>query len=321
MIMGLINRRNVSITFLFSLFSFLFAPALSAQTGTIASELQRLDALIKDTAAEVGVKKEALNTKARLLELTGNIEDAASVWNEAAFAEAAKRDDKALVKSAACFAAMGEYAQADTALKTILLTSNDAQSVKEARFLSAQIEVLRNGEKGLPVLLAFLENPDYASSQPQIYYLLWKISGSESHKAKLIADFPQSPEALLARDENASIVPLLTPMWVLFPGREQLAFSAPSAEASTENTVSAHVGIENEEKNTPPILIQVGLYSKEENAVAMLGRLKSKGFTASISSKTVSGTTYWQVTIPPGTDANRTIMILKDAGFESFPVF
>jgi hypothetical protein len=53
----------------------------------------------------------------------------------------------------------------------------------------------------------------------------------------------------------------------------------------------------------------------------MVSRLISRGFTAELSQKLVNGATYWTVTVPPGKDSNRTIMGLKDAGFESFPVF
>jgi cell division septation protein DedD len=86
---------------------------------------------------------------------------------------------------------------------------------------------------------------------------------------------------------------------------------------ASSNTFSANDSAEQD----APVLIQVGLYSKQENAQSMLDRLKSKGFTGTMSSKTVSGTPFWQVTLSPGADANQTIMILKDAGFESFPVF
>ncbi len=222
--MGSINFRN-SFSFLFSLFSFLFVSVLSAEdygpAGSLVSEIQRLDALIQDADIDDAVQKDALSEKARLLEMTGNIEDAARTWNEASFAEANKRDDYALLRSAVCLAAMAEYDKADAALKMILLTGRDAQSQKDARYLSAQIEVLRDGEQGFPALLTFLENPEYASSRPGIYYLLWKISGSEQYKTKLISDFPESLETRLAR-EDTSVIPALTPMWFLFPGEDFL---------------------------------------------------------------------------------------------------
>jgi tetratricopeptide (TPR) repeat protein len=320
--MGSIKFRTIILYFLICSLFIINCSLLLAQTfgpaGSFSDEMQRLDAIIAGT--NLGTKKTALVEKASLLEMTGSIEEAARTWNEAAFAESAQRDDNALLRSAACFTAMGEYSQADDALRTILLTGTHAASIKNARLLSAKIEVLRNGEQSFPVLLSFLENPEYASSKPGIYYLLWKISGSETYKAKLINDFPQSPEALLAQGNNASLTPAFTPMWLLFPGREQLVVSVPvtnTPSASSANT-SENPSVSATET---PVLLQVGLYSRQENAEAMVDRLSAKGFSGNISTKTVSGTVYWQVTLPPGQDSNQTIMILKDAGFESFPVF
>jgi cell division protein FtsN len=67
--------------------------------------------------------------------------------------------------------------------------------------------------------------------------------------------------------------------------------------------------------------LQTGLFSREENAQAAVSRLAAKGFAATISQKPVNGVVYWAVSVAPGEDSNRTIMRLKDAGFESFPVF
>jgi tetratricopeptide (TPR) repeat protein len=320
--MGLTKTRSIIFYLLIvhcSLFSLLPAQSFGP-AGSLSEEIQRLEIIIQDTKIDGAAKKSALIEKAQLFEITGNIEEAAKTWNEAAFAESNKRDDNALFRCAACFAAMGDYSRADAHLKTILLTGNNAKSLKDAKYLSAQIEVLRKGENGFPVLLAFLENPDYNSFQPEIYYLLWKVSGSEKYKSTLIADFPESPEALLAQENNSAISPAFTPMWLLFPGREQLVFSAPITE-TTHPANQPSVKNENETESESPVLLQAGLYSKQENAQAMVNRLKSKGFTGTISTKAVSGTMYWQVTLLPGTDSNRTIMQLKDAGFETFPVF
>jgi hypothetical protein len=53
----------------------------------------------------------------------------------------------------------------------------------------------------------------------------------------------------------------------------------------------------------------------------MAARLAGRGFTAEVSQKLVNGVTHWTVNIPAGENANQTMLTLKDAGFESFPVF
>jgi cell division protein FtsN len=70
-----------------------------------------------------------------------------------------------------------------------------------------------------------------------------------------------------------------------------------------------------------PRVLQTGIFNREENARAMAARLAARGFTADVSQKPVNGLTHWTVTIPAGENANQTMLKLKDAGFESFPVF
>jgi hypothetical protein len=53
----------------------------------------------------------------------------------------------------------------------------------------------------------------------------------------------------------------------------------------------------------------------------MVERLKKAGFDAGLRRRTVNGTGYWAVSVPPGGDINETIRILKEAGFDSFPVY
>jgi hypothetical protein len=78
-------------------------------------------------------------------------------------------------------------------------------------------------------------------------------------------------------------------------------------------------------KTAPDILpvqfLQTGLFSREENAQAHARRLNAAGFSPQIRIRNINGVEHWAVTVPAGTDMNQTIMELKTAGFESFPVF
>jgi hypothetical protein len=68
-------------------------------------------------------------------------------------------------------------------------------------------------------------------------------------------------------------------------------------------------------------VLQIGLFSREENTQAMAEKLKNAGFAAIVNRRRVNGTEYWAVGVPPGENINATILRLKDAGFESFPVY
>jgi hypothetical protein len=106
--------------------------------------------------------------------------------------------------------------------------------------------------------------------------------------------------------------------WFLFPGRDAISLAAPAAPVVPEPV---------DQKRTPedagrtPVVLQTGLFSREENARALAERLRRAGFQTDITRRGVKGVDYWAVNVPAGADMGRTIIRLKDAGFESFPVF
>jgi hypothetical protein len=53
----------------------------------------------------------------------------------------------------------------------------------------------------------------------------------------------------------------------------------------------------------------------------MAERLRRGGFTPLVTRRRVNGTEYWAVGVSPGENMNDTILALKNAGFESFPVY
>jgi hypothetical protein len=177
-----------------------------------------------------------------------------------------------------------------------------------------------------------MDDPDYGDLKPAVYYTLWKISGADTYRNRLLAEYPSSPEARIIEDgQTVTARPLA--LWVLFPGREGIlqgvpVISAPSSPASAGNVPvpAANPPAGAPESSAPSgereaAVLQTGLFSREENARAMAERLKAAGFEAHVSPRTVNGTAYWAASVPSGPDINRTILALKNAGFESFPVY
>jgi cell division septation protein DedD len=68
-------------------------------------------------------------------------------------------------------------------------------------------------------------------------------------------------------------------------------------------------------------MLQTGLFSREENAAALAERLRRAGFSPMVSKKTINGSEHWAVGVIPGPDPSKTMLLLKDQGFESFPVY
>jgi cell division septation protein DedD len=321
----------------------------------LGTEIQRLEGILEKPGAGGAERRDALRRLARLQEISGNMEGAAAFWIRAA-SEGEGRDDGALLRGAQALAAMGEWEKAGEAAKTLLLSAGNREILLEARLLGAQIEGFRSGNGS--VLVSLLDNRDYESLKPAVYYTLWKIQGDEAWKNRLLAECPRSPEGRIAAGDTAAVSALPRAMWLLLPGRAGFstvtpgpaaaaavsagaavpgrpspaetgspagagapaaapAFSTPAADTAPA-PVPAAPPARNAEK--PAALLQTGLFGREANAGAMAERLRNAGFRPAVSRRTVNGTGYWAVTVEPEQDMRQTILRLRDAGFESFPV-
>jgi hypothetical protein len=302
----------------FILFSFLlFAPALYGQSGgsrglSLAAEMRNLEKILEKTDLSPERRRETLSSMARLQELSGNIEGAAKFWFDAAAADRAGQDDP-LLRGGACYAAMGEWEKALAAVRTVSLNSQNRQFLIRARLLEARIEAFFSpGNFALPSgtetgvsLISLLAEEGFEAYKPSIYYTLWKLSGTEDWKSRLINEYPRSPEgriAAAAEKGKPAVSAAPVPLWLLFPGRG-------GADPSRENDSAAGP------------LLQAGLFSVETNALELAERLRLAGFSPQIGRRTVNGRDYYTVNVSFNEDINKTIRELAGAGFESFPVF
>jgi hypothetical protein len=307
---------------------------LSAQSGeasSLAAEIGKGENL----PSKPEEKYQALLRLARLLQLSWNLERAAAVWLEAASAAPGGRDGRALLEGSRILIALGEYERAGEGIQAALA---GGQEKLGAEYLAALFEAFRSGDDS--ALARMAAEADFAPWRGEIYYTLWKISGGDQWKTRLIEEFPRSPEALIAQG-SGSVSAAATPHWLLFPGRASVSVSAatPPAPASVPAAVPSAPSAS---AVTPPppaagpapaaqaaaasagtggVFLQAGLYGREENALSMAEGLKKAGFDARLRRRTVNGTGYWAVAVPPGPDMNGTIRALKEAGFDSFPVY
>jgi hypothetical protein len=293
--------------------------------SSLAAAITDTEALSVKPGLAGAERRGVLENLARLCQLSGNMEGAAKAWTDAAFAEQGKRDDNALLEGAACFIALGEMDKAEASVRTVLLTGRDQGALFRARYLGAQLEAFRSADTS--ALIALIDDPDYGDLKPAVYYTLWKISGADTYRNRLLAEYPLSPEArIIENSQTVSARPLA--LWVLFPGREGIVMApaisaAPAAPAQTANPPGREpeAAPEAASGERAAAVLQTGLFGREGNALAMAERLKTAGFEARVSPRTVNGTAYWAVSVPPGADINGTILALKNAGFESFPVY
>jgi hypothetical protein len=184
------------------------------------------------------------------------------------------------------------------------------------------------GADGIAALSALLDEGDYGEFKASICYTLWKTSGADIWKDRLIAEFPRSPEGRIAAADSGAvntagaISAAPTAMWLLLPGREGIATvpaAVPSAAPAAPLVPSVPAPAETGAANGT--VLQTGLFGREANAQAMADRIRAAGFTPIISPRSVNGADYWAVSVPAGSDMGATILQLKNAGVESFPVF
>ncbi|MDR2158482.1 MAG: SPOR domain-containing protein [Treponema sp.] len=298
------------------------APLFGQDPVLLGTEIQNLERILEKPGIDDTEKHAALRRLARLQELSGNMERAAGFWILAAGGKGGVRDDEALLRGACAFSAMGEWEKAGEAVKTLLLSAGDRDILLDARLLGAQIEGFRSGNSS--ILMSLLDNRDYEPFKSVIYYTLWKIQGDEAWKNRLLAECSPSPEGRIAAGDTVPVNVLPRAMWLLLPGRPGFSAETPDSAVSAppvpaNSTSAAPVPARNAGK--PATLLQTGLFGRKENAGIMAEKLRNAGFNPSVGRRTVNGTGYWAVTVEPGQDVQRTILHLKAAGFESFPVY
>jgi cell division septation protein DedD len=325
---------------LFAAALFLVGAGLYAQNivpGQLGTEIQALEQKLSRVGASPSERHDALVRLAQLRQLSGNIAGAAVNWLDAATAD--PNDDSALAAGAYCLAAIGEWEKAALTLRPLLASDRWGPAMLQAQFLDACLKAWSANDAS--PLTALAEAPEFAAMRPIIYYTLWQTltrnpratgtdaagtAGAESWKSRLLAEFPQSPEARAASPEKQKDSPAIStvqsPLWLLFPGT---AGSSPVGTAKPVAPAPVSPSASTPTVSTPSVapsgvVLQTGLFSKEANARAQSEALRKAGFTASISRKLVNGAEYWAVTVPEGQDQRKTTADLKKAGFDSFPV-
>jgi cell division septation protein DedD len=332
--MGLINKRAYIVIILFL---FIGMEQWAQSPWQFGTEILNLEQKLANPAITAYERYEALVRLARLKQLSGNISSAAANWLDAAAIN--PNDDSALVAGAYCLTAIGEWERAYAAIQPLIASARRGPAALQAFYLDAYLKTLSYANAS--PLAALAGDPGFASLRPMIYYTLWQIlirnpnisgaGNADTWKTRLIAEYPGSPEALIAGAGNggASISAVQSPMWLLFPGAPVSGSAAPAsrppAPAQTvpgsrpaEPAVSVPHPPAVSVPNTPAL--QTGVFSREANAAAQAEALRKAGFTATVSRKLVNGAERWAVTVPAGQNTNKTIQDLKKAGFDSFPV-
>jgi hypothetical protein len=211
---------------------------------------------------------------------------------------------------------MGEWDRALTVLEPLL-----SKNIR-ASFLNISIKAIETGD--VSALAAITDNPDYIEIKPEIIFMLWRLTqgtSSERWRLRLIAEFPQTTEGRLAAGQSSAIIVRPNPFWLFAGGLDSLPLIEIVGNTTTAN-VTTNVNQTPSINQTPVAVstakIQTGIFGRQVNAQAQVTSLRQAGFSPAIEQRIVNNNEMWAVTVPAGTDQNRTINALRAAGFEAF---
>jgi hypothetical protein len=348
--MASIKRSAGTVLVLFLLIGGSLVPyAQTPSAALLSDEISLLERRIGNPGLSAAELRDCLARLGRLFLLSGNLEGAAEAFNRAAFANPQSRDDRSLLDAARCYLALGEREKAESGIQIALVTVRDPALVKEARFLSGLSYALGSGDiRILTSLLNDTEETGKTASDPAllpqdeqggqkstILYTLWRLTGSAAYRTRLLAEYPSSTEAKsIDEDPRRQIGGASAAMWLLFPGRSAVSLSTstvheplrgtdpPPPVSEAANITAQALPKSTAEYSVPAVVLQTGLFGKEENARSMADRLKKTGFTPFVSRRTVHGFPYFAVSVNASPDGvNAMILRLKNSGFDAFPVY
>ncbi|HRU28273.1 MAG TPA: SPOR domain-containing protein [Treponema sp.] len=298
---------------LLALLLILIAPLEFAQSQTggtiqnLSQEIETYQKQVQDKNRTGDSKKAAWLALAELQVLSGNFNAAAESFTEAAFSVQANRDDQALLRAALCYLYAGDVEHALSHIKTLLLTSRDNHVIGEAQQMGLLIDIFRGEGSALQNLEQLVKDPSQSGDISNLLYILYTLTGKEIYRDRITKDYSASLAAALL--EGKSVTFKHSPLWLF-------GASEPKAQLKPEPALTPE-----EKAPSQEVQLQVGLFSQQSNAQQMLERLQKKGFKGTLGQRMVNNTQYWIITIPGGEKYNDTIMQLKDAGFEAFPLF
>jgi hypothetical protein len=347
------------------------AATLSAQSASVEKALSAAFAL-KDSGAVIKSLVSAaaktdnppdrmaiLAALADYEERNGSLADAATHFNDAAFADPRARDDGLLLDSARCLLASGDCPGADGLVRAVLLTCFDQSTLVRARSYSAWVQIASGDRTGaLSLIRSYSASDAFAPYASALLFTLWWSDGDADARKKLVDAYPASPEAAIARGEarlsaapfwflmerpselvarfakeGAASLPAAQPVTVTSTIATAKPVTAPTVTASTavapaQSALPAAASASNSSPadTAPPSPAatgrwqQTGFFRVRGYADEQREKLKKAGFDAIIrEEKRASGTTYYSVLVPE--TAGRAVGDrLKDAGFESYLV-
>jgi hypothetical protein len=241
--------------------------------------------------------KALLKEHASLLELIGRYAEAADSWEAAARCVSGIADASCLLSAAACRLLAGDVDAASGMATAVAFSSPDRTSEKLALLVLGWVELARgNKTKALSVARDGIADPEQRVALSALMLARAASEGAE------LAQYDKGIQQYATRPELGSAMPLL------------LITGSTSSGAVIED-------IPKPESKSPvvsSVYYQVGAFRDEENAKAVAAKISALGLTAVVKPRGTGELIV--VLVEPGADAGRTVLTLKDAGYEAWLV-
>jgi len=286
----------------------------AATLGSIDDELWLLETLAPKVAA-ADQRKILVSQRASMLELSGRYADAAAVWESAIAMIPGKPDSGALLSAAACRLAAGDADGAAGFVTALSFSSADAETVALADVLAGWIALSR-GDREHAVASA-RKGADAASSRVAMAALYLGCAATDGAEREVFGRALSKRFPILSDDPVVSSLSLLMASTQAVAATAEKPVAPPAvmtAGASAESGATA----ESVEPAGPTRYYQVGAFKDQANAQILAQKLQKLGLTAAYRLR--SKKDLYVVFVESGADSEATILKLKDAGYEAWPL-
>ena len=292
-----------------------------------ASGISELISLLEEFVPKVqdgAFRRPLLLRWAAVLELEGRWEEAAARYEDAAFASPGQKDTDSLLWAARAWLAAGETDKALSILRILGVAASDSAVRARSLVLEGWARLIA-GEPSEARSLAgrLVSAPADRETRLATLTLLWAASEGSSREdaaLKIKKEFPGTPESAMI--ESGAVPPAAHWLLTAAGGGSRPAEAPTPGSTAAPSSVSPAASASVQPSGSSGITaFQAGAFSEESNAAAMIRELRAKGFAASAEKRERAGKPLWVVLVPVGSDAQATLLRLKDAGYEAYPVF
>ncbi|HUW69876.1 MAG TPA: SPOR domain-containing protein [bacterium] len=276
------------------------AIASAATLGVIDDELWLLE-MLASKAIAADQRKLLVIQRASLLELSGRYGDAAVVWESAVTMIPGKPDSGALLSAAACRLVSGDIDGASGLVTALSFSSADAETGALSDVLAGWIALSR-GERENAVAAA-RKGSGSANTRVAMAALYLGCAATDGADRDAFSGLLYKRFPVLSDDAAVSALSLIIASTATIPTTAEKPVT-PTAVSSDQTTSTRYY--------------QVGAFKDQSNARALAQKLEKLGLT--VAYRLRSKKDLYIVFVESGADSSATILRLKDAGYEAWPL-